>query len=341
MNKFLLIVLVFFMHGLSPAWSQPTTNLVAAPKVAKPLNKLVFGVIAPRGIETAVKNWQPFAAAMSAKLKIPVEIIAATDSKTVVEGFKRGEIDLAWLGNVIALEVVESGSGAVFAQMITKSGSTGYKSVLIVHKNSKIQTLSDVLKPNGKLVFGDGEIKSTSGHLAPLYYAFVKNKVNDPASLFQEIKHANHRTNIMRVVEKEVDVATSNNEELAFFAAEKADLHAQLRVIWTSPEIPQSPLVWRSGLPLTLKRQISKFATTYGKSSEAEREVLAQLNGLSGFGWSSNAQLIRIADLEMFNERHKLWNNRDLTPTELQAREQQIIARASRLEIALRAVEKY
>jgi phosphonate transport system substrate-binding protein len=341
MNRFLLIAIIFMLFGLAPAWSQPVAKSVAPQKSARLVSKLVFGVIAPRGIETATKNWQPFAAAMSAKLKIPVEVIATADAKTIVDGFKQGEIDLAWLGNLTALEVVESGSGAVFAQMITKSGSTGYKSVLIVHKNSKIQTLADVLKPNSKLVFGDGEIKSTSGHLVPLYYAFVKNKINDPASLFREIKHANHGANMLSVAAKEVDIATGNNEELAFFAAERPDSHTQLRVIWTSPEIPQSPLVWSSGLAPTLKRQISKFVTTYGKKDDAERQVLAQVNDLSGFRWSSNAQLIRIADLEMFNERHKLWNNRELTPTDMAAREQQIIARASRLEIALRVLEKY
>ena len=87
-------------------------------------------------------------------------------------------------------------------------------------------------------------------------------------------------------------------------------------MIWTSPEIPQSPLVWSNSLPLPVKRQVRRFVTGYGKSSEAERKVLLQVNELSGFRKSSNRQLITISDLEMFNERLKLWNSRTLGDAE-------------------------
>ena len=335
MNGYLATLFAFLL--LAPAVAGGKTEQNNNGKAA---TKLVFGVIAPRGADTAVANWRPFTEAMSARLQVPVEIVAAADYKEIVGAFKEGRIDLAWLSNATALEVVEAGKGAVFAQMITKSGSTGYKSVLIVHQESKLNSLADVLKPGRGLVFGDGDSKSTSGHLVPLYYAFVKNRVNDPVSLFKEIRTGNHKTNALRTATREVDVATNNNEELQFFAAEQPDMAAKLRVIWTSPEIPQSPLVWSNTLPLPVKRQVRRFVTGYGKSSEAERKVLLQVNELSGFRKSSNRQLITISDLEMFNERLKLWNSRTLGDAERKQQEDLLSQRGSRLEMLLRVEDE-
>jgi phosphonate transport system substrate-binding protein len=260
--------------------------------------------------------------------------------KEVTEAFKAGKIDIAWLSNVPALEVVESGKGAVFAQTIDSKGSSSYRSVLIVHKDSKIQSLKDIIKPDNGLVYGDGDAKSTSGHLVPLYYAFVQNKVNDPRTLFKEIKTGNFKTNATRAAQKEVDVATNNDVELGFFREEHPELYAKLRVIWTSQDIPQSPLVWRRDIPVALKRQISQFVTSYGKN-EAERKALLQANDLSGFKKSSNRQLITIADLEMFSAWRRIWNNRELTGADRKHLENLLTQRGSRLEIMLREAEDY
>ncbi|MBI3899248.1 MAG: phosphate/phosphite/phosphonate ABC transporter substrate-binding protein [Gammaproteobacteria bacterium] len=321
-------------RGRAPAPSGLQSEIAAVGSV----NKIFFGLIAPRGVETTTNNWRPFADALAARLQIPIELVVRDDVKEIVELFKAGKLDLAWLGNTPALEVVEARKGAVFARMITKTGSSSYRSVLIVHKDSNIQTLEDVLKlqPLDGLVFGDGDAKSTSGHVVPLYYAFVKNKINDPATLFKEIKSANHRTNLLRTAQKEVDVATNNTEEMDFFSKDSPDLSAQLRVIWTSPEIPQSPLVWRNSLPAALKRQIGGFVTSYGKNSEAERKVLMQANELSGFSRSSNRQLTTIADLELFNKWLKLWNDKTSLPEERKRQERELSERGGHLELYLR-----
>lgn len=300
--------------------------------------KLVFGLIAPRGVEATVANWRAFADSLSARLKVPVELVATPNYKELVESFKAGQIDIAWLSNVPALEVVESGAGSVFATTVDSKGRSSYRSVLIVHKDSKLQSLKDVMQSGSGLVFGDGDVKSTSGHLVPLYYAFVQSKVNDPAALFKEIKTGNFKANATRVAQREVDVATNNDVEMGFFRDEQPQLAAQLRVIWTSQDIPQSPLVWRRDLPPTLKRQILQHFTSYG-STEAERKALQQANDLSGFKKSSNRQLVTVADLEMFSAWRKLWSEHDLPAADKKQKELELAKRGSRLELMLRAAE--
>ena len=88
----------------------------------------------------------------------------------------------------------------------------------------------------------------------------------------------------------EVDVATANDEEVAQFPRDYPALAPKVRVVWTSPLIPQSPLVWKQALPLELRRRILKFTVGFGWD-EDERRILEQMNDLSGFRQSSNRQL--------------------------------------------------
>ncbi len=336
MNR--LFAYLFAVLLLNPTYvlgQSDSKNVSDTNSVSPPVGKLVFGIMAPRGMEQAIQGWRPFTDAMTAAIQIPVELVAVKEYKELVELFKQGKIDVAWLSNLPALEIVESKKGEVFAGTVSKDGRSYYRSILIVHKDSNIQSIQDILKTNKTLVYGDGDEKSTSGRLAPLYYGFVQNKVNDLTLLFKEIKHGNFEANAIRTVLKEVDVATNNDIELGFFKNKHPELYAKLRVIWMSPNIPQSPLLWRSDLPPKLKLKISDFVIHYGKN-ETERNVLMQANELSGFKKASNRHLTTVADLEMFNEWRKLWNNREITATQRAALEQQLSQRSSRLEIYLR-----
>jgi phosphonate transport system substrate-binding protein len=131
-------------------------------------------------------------------------------------------------------------------------------------------------------------------------------------------------------------VATCNNEELAFFAKDFPELASRIKVVWESPLIPQSPLVWRSGLASPLKKKIMKFVVGFGHNSSEEKDILLQVNGLSRFRESSNRQLVPIADLEMFKARQAINNDPSLSPAERTSRIETVIKRGSKLELKLK-----
>lgn len=296
---------------------------------------LVFGLITPRAAEQTRANWTPFVDRMGEAIKQPIELRLFAEPRLLVDAFRKGEIDLGWMGNAAALEVVESGSGAVFAQMVTREGNTGYKSVLIVPKASNLGGLRDVLANARQLRFSDGDANSTSGHLVPSYFAFSKNGVDDVQALFKSVTNASHQKNLMKVARGETDVATANNEELGFFARDYPDLAKGVRVIWESPVIPQSPLMWRAGLAPDLRKRILKFTVDFGKT-EDEKKLLQKLNDLSGFRQSNNRQLVSVADLEMFKERQAINNDSALSAEERARRIDQVIRRGSRLDLILK-----
>lgn len=319
----------------APAWAQGATTRQPAPRAAAMPFKLVFGLITPRSAELMLKNWNPFFDRMSAALGLPVERQTFATAGELVKEFQAGRLDMAWLGNAPALEIVESGNGSVFAAMVVQ-GKTAYKSVLITHKDSPLRTLDDVHRNLRAITFGDGDPKSTSGHLVPKYFAFVKRGVNEPEKLFKEVRRGSHESNLQAAVKREVDLATNNSTELDNFRSAKPEEAAQLRVIWESPEIPESPMVWRNDLPPAVKQKVAAFVYGFGAKDAEEKGILWNINKVTAWRKSSNRQLVTVADLEMFNARQRVMNDASLTAEQRVQRVDEITRRGSRLELMLK-----
>lgn len=305
---------------------------LAQKREARPL---LFGLITPRAAEQTRKHWLPFAERLSASLQQPVNLQLFDEPTELVSRFTHGTVDLAWMGNSAALDAVLTGNASVFAQMITKEGSAGYQSILVVPTRSPLKTVTDAIKGGKGLRFGDGDLKSTSGHAVPAYFAFQKNGVDNVNTVFKTVTHYNHQKNLTLVANEELDLATANNEELAFFERDFPALAGKLRILWESPLIPQSPLVWRNSLPLDLKRRILQFVIDFGKSDDQKR-ILEDMNSLSGFRQSSNRQLAAVADVEMFKARQAIVDDTSLTPEERTRRIDEVIRRSSRLDLILK-----
>jgi phosphonate transport system substrate-binding protein len=296
---------------------------------------LVVGLITPRSVEQTRRSWSPFVERMGETLQQPVELQLFSDQRELLAQLAQDGVDVAWMGNTAALDAVLAGSGSVFAQMITKTGSAGYHSILVVPDKAPLKTIGDVIRAGPGLRFGDGDLKSTSGHSVPAYFAFQKNGVEDATRLFRSVAHHNHQSNLTMTANGELDVATANNEELAFFARDFPVLARNLRVVWESPLIPQSPLVWRNNLSPEMRRRILQFTVNFGKNDE-EKRILDELNSLSGFRQSSNRQLVVIADLEMFKARQAINDDMTLSAEERARRIDEVIRRGSKLELMLK-----
>ncbi len=297
--------------------------------------KITFGLIALKNAEQTLADWAPFIEAMSKAVGIPVEAQALPMQGEMVDAFVQNRMQMAWVGNVPALELVESGIASVFAQEVGLKGEFSYRSVIITPSRSPIVSLDGLQSAKGRYVFSDGDPKSTSGHVIPRYYAFVRRGINDPESLFKEVRRGTLQENMNRVAAGEVDLATTNSNELEKFRTANPEQGKLLRPVWQSPDIPLSPLVWRNDLPAPLKAKLQAFATTYGSKDPAEKEALVKMK-MTGFRKSNNAQLVMIADVEMFNARQRIMNDSKMAPEERAAKVDEAIKRGSKVELMLK-----
>ncbi|HIC81069.1 MAG TPA: phosphate/phosphite/phosphonate ABC transporter substrate-binding protein, partial [Kiloniellaceae bacterium] len=122
-----------------------------------------FGIISTESATVLEASFKPFLEDMEKSLGVTVKPFFASDYAGVIEGMRFGKVDVAWFGNKSAIEAVDRAGGEVFAQTIKDDGSRGYHSLLITHKDSKLNSLEEVLACDQTLSFGNGDPNSTSG----------------------------------------------------------------------------------------------------------------------------------------------------------------------------------
>ena len=289
------------------------------PAVAQEMKEINFGIISTESTQNLKSDWQPILDDLAKKTGMKVNAFFAPDYAGIIEGMRFNKVHVAWYGNKSAMEAVDRANGEVFAQMVNADGTQGYYSHLIVHKDSPLKSLDDMLKQGKNLSFGNGDPNSTSGFLVPGYYVFAQNKI-DPKTFFKLSRGANHESNALAVANKQVDVATNNSENLDKFKDKLPEKFNDIRIIWTSPLIPLDPLVIRKDVPEPNKTRIKDFFYNYGKTSQQEKDNLMRLSKLSGFKSSTNAQLTPIRQLELFRARNKVESDTALSDADKQSK---------------------
>jgi len=261
-----------------------------------------FGIISTESQQNLRTSWEPLLEAMTEKTGLEVKPFFASDYAGVIEGMRFGKVQMAWYGNKSAMEAVDRADGEVFAQSVPVAGEPGYWSVVIVPKDSPLQSLDDLLKCDQSLNFGLGDPNSTSGYLVPMTFVFSAKGI-DPKKCFKNVTNANHETNAMAVANGQVDAAANNTENMAKIEQNQPKAFENIREIWRSPLIPSDPIVWRKDLPEAEKTKIREFFLTYGTDQSdgdvaAEKEVLKNLEW-APFRESSDKQLLPIRVMEL------------------------------------------
>ena len=264
-----------------------------------------FGIISTEATQNLKADWQPLLDDMAKLTGLKIKAFFAPDYAGIIEGMRFNKVQVAWLGNKSAMEAVDRANGEVFAQMVNADGTQGYYSHLIVHKDSPLATLDDVLKNGKSLSFGNGDPNSTSGFLVPGYYAFAQNKI-DVKTHFKIVRSANHETNALAVANKQVDVATNNSENLDKIKERQPEKFKDIKIVWTSPLIPLDPLVLNKEMPEATKAKIRDFFYNYAKTDAREKGIVMKISKLAGFKPSTNAQLTPIRQLDLFGKRNKI-----------------------------------
>ena len=296
---------------------------------AQEIKELNFGIIATEKAGALRQMWEPFLDDMSRAIGVKVNGFYATDYAGIIEAQRFNKVQIAWYGNRSAMDAVDRSGGEVFAQFVDLDGTPGYYSYLITHRDSGITSLDQVLKNGKSYSFGIGDPASTSGTLVPTYYVFTMNGL-DPRTHFKVSRSSNHEGNFLAVLNRQVDVATSNSEMTEKVREKNPERMEQIRILWTSPLIPRDPLVWRKDLPADVKKKVRDFVVGYGKDAR-EKEILKNMYRLAGFKASSDAQLIPIRQLELAKDRQKLVDDANLSEADRSARIADIDAKLAAL----------
>ena len=281
--------------------------------------------------------WAPFFEDMGRLTGLKVEPVYASNYTALVTAMAADQIDAGWFSNASGLEAVRRGGGEVFARSSDPSGVDGYQSVLIVNTRSPL-TLDQILRCDRTLDFGLGDARSTSGTLAPVTYLFAPRNIV-PERCIAAVRSANHEANLLSVANGVLDVATNNSTNLKRLTAARPETGARVKIIWTSPTIPEDPIVRRRDLDPAVKEKLRQFFLTYGSGTGAEaqrqREILRTLD-FGTFRPADDTHLLPVREMEATERLLSARNSRDGAALEAAETELERI-RSKRLEVEARA----
>jgi phosphonate transport system substrate-binding protein len=266
----------------------------------KPANEITFSILSTEKSQNMETYWAPILADMEKSTGLKVKPFFSSSYSALIEAMRFKQTDVGWFSNQSGLEAVRRSNGEVFARTFDPSGTDGYTSVIIVPADSPIKTLDDLLKCDKTLNFGMGDKKSTSGTLAPMTEVFIPRGVK-PENCFKTVLTANHQSNLFAVANKRLDAATNNSTAIRLNKDRAEGQAEQVRVIWTSPTLPEDPIVWRKDLDPAVKEKVRQFFLTYGQGdapqAAQQRKNLAALS-IGGFKPADATHLLFVRKME-------------------------------------------
>lgn len=264
---------------------------------------LRFSVLSTETSSAEQVKWAPFLADLSKRIGREVRPFYASGYAPLVEAMRFKQTDAGWFSNQPGLEAVRRWGGEVFASTTHPDGSRGYHSIIVVRRGSGL-TLERLLKCDRTLTFGMGDPKSTSGTLAPRAWLFAPRNL-DPQTCFKTLRSASHEANLLSVANGVIDAAANNTNDLERLKrrhdpAAEAVL-GRIEVVWTSPTLPEDPVIWRKDLDASTKQRLRDALLAYGAGSgpeaDRERRVLADLN-FGPFQPADDRHLLPVRELE-------------------------------------------
>ncbi len=278
----------------------------SAPTVTPP-KTLTFSIVSTEATQTQMQEWGPFLKDMEAATGLTVKPFFGSNYSALVEAMRFKQTDVGWFTNQSGLEAVRRAGGEVFARTTHPNGHDGYQGVIVVKKGSGL-TLDKLLKCDHTLDFGMGDAKSTSGTLAPNTYLFGPRGI-EPAKCFKTVRSASAEANLFAVGTGTIPAATDNTRSMDRLAVintpEAKKVMDSIQVIWTSPTIPEDPMIWRADLDPAVKKKVSDFIFSYGvgDTDEAKRQraILERIQ-TGAFKHADNTHLLPVREMEATGE---------------------------------------
>jgi len=276
-------------------------GLTLASCSSEPQRQISIGIMSTDSALVLKKRWEPVFVDLRRRTGLKVSAFYAPDYAGIVQAMRFNKVQVAFLGGMSALEATKRSDGEVFARVLEADGRAGYNAVLITQADSKLNSADDVLRQARNLTFAIGDANSTSGTLVPVHYLFSSQGQNYRGR-FKLLVSAGHQANILAIVNRQVDVATSSTQMLSVLRTAHPDQFRKIKVIWTSPLIPSAMMVYRRDLPEATKASLRTFFLRYGESDPHEKTVLKGLVTITGFVKPDNKDLDFIKSLSA--ERH-------------------------------------
>ena len=238
----------------SPIQSNPVLD--SPTETASPsLTRLKIAILPSVSSEQQKQRIQRLDEYLEQRLGISVEIQLTPSYAETVDLLVEEKVQMAYLGPLTYIQAKERNPNLepIVAHIEKRTGRPWYSSVIIVNKNSGIETIEDLVGAR----FGFVSPSSTSGFLMPTSY-LIENGINPPED-FTVIEYAGgHDKNATALITGKVDAIAIDYPTYLEFKNWNKFPTEEYQVIWESDPIPNAPMVISSELPVDFKIELKK-----------------------------------------------------------------------------------
>lgn len=257
---------------------------VSADDWRKKFPKITLGIASGENQQDTILRWQPGVEYLSEQLGIEVELRTASDYAGIIEAMAAGKVEFGWIGGngyAVAHDIMD-GNVEPLVMDVSSKGKLGYYSIIIVKGDSQYKSLDDL---KGKsLAFTDPN--STSGHTIPDTILGKKGYLDKNKPFFSRTGFSgSHENGVVAVLNGTYDAAVTwaydetqgNHTRMV----EKGMIQANdIKIIWWSPLIPNSPFCAIKSLPEGMKQKFKDAMLNFEKNDPVRfQKVIDKMMG--------------------------------------------------------------
>jgi phosphonate transport system substrate-binding protein len=212
---------------------------------------ITFGSVGQSNATTLLQSMEPVVKLLQAKLDVKMNVVVGTSYSAMIEAQQAGKAQLVEYGPFSYYIAVNHGLKIENVGLPITAPNTdgGYYSEAVVNpqKNPGITTLADAA--GKKVCFSDPA--STSGYLYPSY-GLLTDKIS-PTTGVTPVFAGSDSTTAIDAAQGSCQIGFTNSISLPLVYTQNHVSKSSLKVIWTSQEIPASPVAASDSLPASFR----------------------------------------------------------------------------------------
>ena len=239
------------------------------------ITKLRIGILPDENMEKLLERYSSLFDYLSHETGLPYEIVIPVSYQELLEKFSSRQVDLAYFG------------GYTFLKAHHEFG-------FLVRSNESLQDITDFRNKT----IGFGSRLSTSGHLMPRYFLYIKGI--EPEKFFSHVVYSGkHDTTAYWVRDGKIDLGAANSDVIDKMIQDgRLDLDNDVRILWETP--PYADYVWASQPDInnTIRSNIINAFLSLSPDNPEHAEILYKI-GSGGFLPASVTDFAELESVKM------------------------------------------
>ncbi|CAI6081541.1 hypothetical protein PAECIP112173_03242 [Paenibacillus sp. JJ-100] len=268
--------------------------------------ELTVQFVPSQNADTLEAKAKPLEKLLGDKLGIPVKVSVSTDYNTIIEAMASKKVDVGFLPPTAYVLAKEKEAAQVIlqAQRYGVNDETGapteqladsYKSMIIVKKDSPIQSVEDL---KGKKIAYQN-VTSSAGYVWPA--ALLLDRGVDPLKDVQPVTVKGHDQGVLAVLNGDVDAAAIFQDARNTVSKDYPTIFEDTRVLAFTEPIPNDTIAVRTDMNADWTAKIKQAFIDIGKDTEGH-QIIKEIYTHEGYVESDDSKFDIV---RQYNEKVK------------------------------------